>query len=212
MEHKNFSLSQQVFDRLENEILCGVYQRGEILTESVLSENLGVSRTPIREALGRLEQEHLVESTGKGIRILGVTTEDLEDIYEIRLEIEPLAAQRAAERMTEEELKKLGETLEMQEFFLQKKDAERIKTMDSDFHEQLYRYAGSAVYYDVLMPLHTKVQKFRKASLQKGSRAEASVKEHRMIYEAVASRDLTRVAETMKRHIQNAKANILKEN
>ena len=212
MEHKTFSLAQQVFDRLENEILCGNYQRGEILTESILSENLGVSRTPIREALGRLEQEHLIESTGKGIRVLGVTTEDLEDIYEIRVQIEPLAVQRAAERITEDELRELRETLEMQEFFLQKKDAERIKAMDSSFHEQLYRYCGSAVYYDVLMPLHTKVQKFRKASLQKGSRAEQSVKEHRMIYEAVAARDLLLVGETVRLHIRNAKANILKEN
>ena len=212
MEHKTFSLSQQVFERLENEILCGNYQRGEVLTESILSENLGVSRTPIREALGRLEQEHLIESTGKGIRILGVTTEDLEDIYEIRLQIEPIAVQRTAERITEEQLNKLRETLEMQEFFLHKKDAERLKAMDSDFHEQLYRYCGSAVYYDVLMPLHTKVQKFRKASIQKGSRAEESVKEHRMIFEAVAARDPRSVADAVRLHIQNAKANILKEN
>ena len=211
MEHKTFSLAQQVFDRLENEILCGTYQRGEILTENVLSENLGVSRTPIREALGRLEQEHLIESTGKGIRILGVTTEDLEDIYEIRLQIEPLAAQRVAERITDEELEALRETLELQEFYLQKKDAERIKGMDSDFHEQLYRYCGSAVYYDVLMPLHTKVQKFRKASLQRGSRAEQSVKEHRMIFEAIAARNPALAAEAIRIHIQNAKANILKE-
>lgn len=211
MEHKTFSLAQQVFDRLENEILCGTYQRGEILTENVLSENLGVSRTPIREALGRLEQEHLIESTGKGIRILGVTTEDLEDIYEIRLQIEPLAAQRVAERITDEQLSALRETLELQEFYLQKKDAERIKGMDSDFHAQLYRYCGSAVYYDVLMPLHTKVQKFRKASLQRGSRAGQSVKEHRMIYEAIAARNPALAAEAIRIHIQNAKANILKE-
>ena len=212
MEHKTFSLAQQVFDRLENEILCGNYQRGEILTESILSENLGVSRTPIREALGRLEQEHLIESTGKGIRVLGVTTEDLEDIYEIRVQIEPLAVQRAAERITEDELRELRETLEMQEFFLQKKDAERIKAMDSSFHEQLYRYCGSAVYHDVLMPLHTKVQKFRKASIQRSGRAEQSVKEHRQIFEAIALRDAKAAEAAIRAHIQNAKANILKEN
>lgn len=212
MEHKTFSLAQQVFDRLENEILCGNYQRGEILTEGILSENLGVSRTPIREAIGRLEQEHLIESTGKGIRILGVTTEDLEDIYEIRLQVEHMAARRAAERITDEELEHLKETLELQEFYLQKKDAERLKAMDSDFHEQLYRYCGSAVYYDVLMPLHTKVQKFRKASIQKTGRAEQSVKEHRMIFEAIALRNPDAAEAAIRTHIQNAKANILKEN
>lgn len=212
MEHKSFSLAQQVFERLEHEILVGTYARGAILTEATLSENLGVSRTPIREALGRLEQEHLVESTGKGIRVLGVTTEDLEDIYQIRLEIEPIAAGRVAERITEEELEQLKETLELQEFYLQKKDAERLKAMDSSFHEQLYRYCGSAVYYDVLMPLHTKVQKFRKASIQRSGRAEQSVKEHRQIFEAIALRDAKAAEAAIRAHIQNAKANILKEN
>ena len=66
IEHKTISLADQVFDHLENDILSGKYQRGEILTESKLSTELGVSRTPIREALRRLEQEHIIEESGKG--------------------------------------------------------------------------------------------------------------------------------------------------
>ena len=82
---KNFrtaSLADQVFDKLEDDIVYGIYKRGEILTELKLAENLGVSRTPIREALRRLEQERLIEDTGKGSVVLGITKEDLMDIMD----------------------------------------------------------------------------------------------------------------------------------
>ena len=80
LEHRTVSLAEQVFERLEKEILTGKYQRGEILTEMKIVSDLGVSRTPIREALHRLEQEHIIEITQRGILILGVTEKDLEDI------------------------------------------------------------------------------------------------------------------------------------
>ena len=73
LEHKTVSLAEQVFERLESDILTGVYQRGDVLTELKLVSDLGVSRTPVREALRRLEQEHIIEITTKGILILGVT-------------------------------------------------------------------------------------------------------------------------------------------
>ena len=75
-QFKSTSLADQVFDRLENDIIQGVYPKGEILTELKLVEQLGVSRTPIREALRRLEQERLIEDTGKGSRVLGITEEE----------------------------------------------------------------------------------------------------------------------------------------
>ena len=93
MKHlQSTSLADQVFERLENDIIHGVYPKGEILTELKLVEQLGVSRTPIREALRRLEQERLIEDTGKGSRVLGITESDLEDIMNIRQRIEGLAA------------------------------------------------------------------------------------------------------------------------
>ena len=84
---KNFrtaSLADQVFEKLENDIVFGVYKRGELLTELKLAETLGVSRTPIREALRRLEQERLIQDTGKGSLVLGITRDDLLDIMQIR--------------------------------------------------------------------------------------------------------------------------------
>lgn len=211
MEHKTFSLSEQVFDRLETEILSGKFARGEILTEGMLVSDLGVSRTPIREAIVRLEQEHVIESTTKGIVVIGVTLKDLEDIYKIRLKIEGMASAEAALHITEEQLGELRETLELQEFYVQKKDAERIKGLDSQFHEQLYRFSGSAALYDTLIPLHKKVQKFRRASVENESRANSSVGEHRAIYEAIAARNPESAEQKTLEHVQNAMNHILRK-
>ena len=104
---KSTSLADQVFEKLENDIIQGVYKRGELLTELKLVEQLGVSRTPIREALRRLEQERLIEDTGKGSRVLGITEEDLQDIMNIRERIEGLAAYYAAKNITPEGLQEL---------------------------------------------------------------------------------------------------------
>ena len=175
IEHKTISLADQVFDHLENDILSGKYQRGEILTESKLSAELGVSRTPIREALRRLEQEHIIEESGKGSVVIGINEKDLEDIFMIRKSLECQVAALAAKNRTEEQLKQLREALEFQEFYLNKKDPDQIKLMDSRFHETLYKLSGSTAFYDTLVPLHKKIQKYRRASVTNSSRAEASV-------------------------------------
>ncbi|MBQ7335271.1 MAG: GntR family transcriptional regulator [Clostridia bacterium] len=211
LEHKTISLAEQVFDRLENEILTGKYQRGEILTEMKMVSDLGVSRTPIREALRRLEQEHIIEMTPKGILILGVTEQDLEDIFAIRIRIEGFSSYNCAKRITDEELAELRETLELQEFYVTKQDPDRIKTMDSKFHQLIYRFCGSSVIYDTLMPLHKKVQKYRKASVENNTRAQQSAREHRAIYEAIAAHDAELAEKYTVEHIINASNHILKK-
>ena len=211
LEHKTISLAEQVFERLENDILTGKYQRGEILTELKLVTDLGVSRTPVREALHRLEQEHIIEITPKGILILGVTEQDLKDIFAIRLRIEGLASAFASKNMTDEQLAELKETLELQEFYVTKQDPERIKTMDSKFHQLIYRYCGSAVLNDTLLPLHKKVQKYRRASVENNSRAQQSAREHRAIFEAIEAKNAELAEKYTVEHIANAADHILKK-
>ena len=112
IEHKTISLADQVFEHLETDILSGKYQRGEILTESKLSSELGVSRTPIREALRRLEQEHLIEEAPKGNVVVGISEKDLGDIFMIRIKLEGQAAAMSAENRTDEQLSILREAVE----------------------------------------------------------------------------------------------------
>jgi DNA-binding GntR family transcriptional regulator len=165
----------------------------------------------VREALRRLEQEHIVELSSKGILVLGVTDKDICDIYAIRLHIEGMAAAAAARRTDAPEKAALLEALELQEYYVGRHDADHIKYMDSRFHELVYRMSGSVVLYDTLLPLHKKVQKFRKASVQNESRAESSLREHREIYQAILAGDAEAAAAAMTAHVKNAMEHIVKK-
>ena len=207
--HKSMSLADYIFEKLENDILSGVYPYGEILTESGLSEQLGVSRTPIREAIKRLEQENLVNDVSKGVEVLGITKKDIDDIFEIRVRLEGLAARWAAENASPEDKNHLKEVIDLQDFYTGRSDAEHIKDMDSDFHYSLYVCCGSPVLSNTLIPLHKKVQQYRKTSVSNGSRAQRSVEEHRAILEAVLAGDGEKADQMMIEHIRNARESIL---
>ncbi len=211
IEHKNISLAEQVFDRLETDILSGQYQQGEILTELKLVNDLGVSRTPIREALRRLEQEHIIEITPRGILVIGVSKKDLADILAIRMRIEGMAAYEAAKNITDEQIEELRETVELQEFYVPKHDADRINNMDNRFHQLIYRFSGSTPLYDTLMPLHKKILKFRRASVKNEVRSTRSSQEHRAIFEAIAAHNAELAEQYMMAHIANARAHIQEE-
>jgi DNA-binding GntR family transcriptional regulator len=208
-EHKSVSLSDQVFERLEDEILKGSYQRGDTLTEMKLVADLGVSRTPIRDALRRLEQERLIEISPRGILVLGVTKKDLADIYAIRIRVEGLAAREAAKYITDEQLAELRETLELQEFYTVKQNPDSIKGMDSQFHRQIYQFSGSAILYDTLIPLHKKIQRYRRAAMSVSERAKESVAEHRAVYEALAEHNPQEADRLMIEHVRKARDHTL---
>ena len=206
--HKSVSLADQIFETLEEDILTGKYPRGEILTEVGLSEALGVSRTPVREALRRLEQEHIIEDCGKGMQVLGITAEDARYIYEVRKCIEGMAASACALHATDEQVKELQELVDLQGFYAGREDSENIKLLDSEFHRKIYRYSGSAVLYDTLVPLHKKIQKYRKISVENKGRAVESVKEHREIVERIAARDPEGAEKVMYEHICRAQKSL----
>ena len=185
-EHRNISIADQIFDQLERDILSGKYKRGEILSELRLSKELDVSRTPIREALLRLEQENVLR---------------------IRLHLEGPSARRAAEKITDEQLAQLLELTELQRYYINKQGnsrSENIKNLDSQFHELLYRCSGSNAYTDVLMRIHKKMTKYRKASVSEHSRAQQSNDEHMAIYQALASHDPDAAEKAVLIHVGNA--------
>lgn len=209
MEYKVVSLADQVFERLEADILSGKYPRGKIVTELQLCTELGVSRTPVREALRRLFQEHLIEDTPKGTMVLGISRKDFEDMSTIRLRIEGLAVRGFIENMDADSLKELKEAVDFQEFYLGREDADHLKMLDGCFHEIIYRHCGSMILQDTLLPLHRKVQKFRQDALTDHARAEKSVSEHRAIYEAIANRNVDLAERLMNEHVANAMQNIM---
>ena len=211
-ERKSISIADQIFEQLERDILSGKYARGELLTELRLSEELGVSRTPIREAIRRLEQEHILEEAGRGVTVVGISKQDMIDMYEIRIRVEGLAAEWAALRITEEELGRMRDTLELQRYYTEKpggKYSDQIKNLDSQFHEQVYRACGSRPLTDTLLSLHKKMTKFRMASVSKHSRALQSVEEHEEILAALAARDAEKAGAAMTAQVQNARDRML---
>lgn len=205
---KTTSLADQVFDKLENDIIQGVYPKGEILTELKLVDQLGVSRTPIREALRRLEQEHLIEDTGKGSRVIGITEEDVRDIMDIREKIEGLAAYYATINMTPDGLQELTHIVDLMDFYYEKWDSEHLRRADDDFHECICRLSRRNVIKDTLVPLHRKTRRYRKVSLEDKSRAACTLKEHHEIFDAIAAGNAELARDLSATHIINTKFHI----
>ena len=207
---KSISIADSVFDRIEADILNGKLKRGDVLTELKLCEMLSVSRTPVREALNRLRQEGLIEESGKGAVVVGITDRDLDDIYEIRLRVEGLATAMCADTVTDEQLKQLEETVALQEYYTGRHDSDSIRNLDSEFHRLIYSYCGSRVLSDLLSDLHRKVQRFRRSSVEDPDRASAAVGEHAEILAALKNRDRDRAERLAVAHIGNAWKSIKK--
>ncbi len=204
IEHKTVSLAGQVFENLERDILSGKYERGDVLTETKLSEELGVSRTPIREALRRLEQEHMIEIGSKGAIVVGISEEDIDVIYEVRSRIEGIASRLAAKRASDADIEGLRQTIELQEFYTIKGNAEKIKNEDNDFHKKIYVLSGCMPLADTLEALHKKVVKYRRASLATEGHSKDALEEHRAIFEAIAVHDGDAAEAATVKHVSNA--------
>ena len=204
------SLEEEVFLRLEEDILGGVLKKGDALTENSLAARLGASRTPIRGALHRLAEEGLIELVpNKGAVVIGVTAEDLIDIYTIRMRLEGLASAEAAKKISEADKNVLLEAVELSEFYISKQDAERLKELDSQFHSTIYRASGNRLLDKTLSELHRSIRGYRKLSLTVTERLSASVTEHRAIYEAIARGDSEAADRLTSGHVAAALENLL---
>ena len=211
IDKKTASLEEQVTATLESEILTGKLASGTSLTEQSLSVRLGVSRTPIRAALHTLAEEGLINLVpNRGAVVVGVTREDLVDIYKIRMRLEGLASSLAAARISPEELDTLRESVELAEFYISKNDTEHLKELDTRFHAIIYRASGNRMLNKTLSELHRNITAYRKLSLSSGDRLLSSVKEHRDILNAIISGDGELADRLTSLHIEAALENLLK--
>ena len=182
----SLSLEERVYFALEEEILSGKLKRGEQLKEIALAERLDASRTPVRGALHRLAEEGLVElSANKGATVIGISDEDIEDIYAMRMRLEGLAARLAAERMSEDDRAKLKEITELSEFYFMRRDHAKRAELDSTFHNTIYNACGSRHLGKILTDLHKNIKAYRSLSLSNADRAERSLTEHQEIAQAI---------------------------
>ncbi|NLD87780.1 MAG: GntR family transcriptional regulator [Clostridiales bacterium] len=207
---ENNSLRARVFAQIKQAILEETFLPGDSLIEQKLSNSLGVSRTPVREALRQLELEGLVKTIpNKGAVVIGVSKKDIEDIYSIRMQIEALAARWSAENITDEELEELKDVVELQEFYVWKGDTVQVWQLDTKFHEIIYESCRSRPLRSTLTNFHNHIMKARALSFKTTGRAKLAVQEHRAIFEAISARDLELAEKLTKEHILNAKKNLL---
>ncbi len=204
------SLEESVFFVLEDEILSGKLKRGETLTETALSARLGVSRTPLRAALHRLCEEGLVDIfPNRGAVVVGIGSEELVDIYKIRMRLEGLASAEAAVKITDEDKKRLSDILDLADFYIAKRDAEKLKELDSEFHSIIYKASGNRLLNKTLSELHRNIHFYRKRSLAVEERLEKSAIEHREILSAIERGDAAAADKLTSAHIEAALKNLL---
>jgi DNA-binding GntR family transcriptional regulator len=206
------SLRSRVFIHLQNDILNGLYEPGDSLIETKLSEELGVSRTPVREAIRQLELEGLVQSfPNKGVIVKGVSEQDIEDIYTIRMLIEGLAARWAAEKITLPELEELKEAVELEEFYTIRNDQNHLILFDTRFHDIIFKASKSKPLMHTLSTFHHYVQKARGISMMSPGRAMEVLEEHKAILQAIIDKDAYKAERLTTEHVRNASSNLLKQ-
>ena len=209
MSDDHYSLSSRVFHTIREDILNGKYQANEELKEKSIGEEMGVSRTPVREALRQLELEGLVHIIpNKGAFVENVTLKDIKDIYEIRSLLEGLCARWAANNITKEQLEELEETVFLSDFHFSKENWDQMVELDNRFHEIVYEACGSKELTRVLRDYHHYLQRIRKITLEQKTRARASMDEHCKIAEALKARDAAEAERCASIHIRNPISNM----
>lgn len=206
-----YSLRGRVFQRLRDDILSGKYRENEELKEVAIGEEMGVSRTPVREAFRQLELEGLIQIIpNKGAYVTGITVKDVEDIYMMRSLLEGLCARWAAEYITKEQLEEMEENVYLSEFHAAKGHYDQMAQMDNRFHEILYEASHSKMLENQLKDFHQYVLRVRQKTLSNNARSKASNEEHKQIMEAIKNKDAESAEKLATKHIINAYENMVK--
>lgn len=204
-----YSLRGRVFNRIREDILSGKYKQNEELRETAIAGELGVSRTPVREALRQLELEGLVSIIpNKGAYVTGITVKDIKDIYSIRSLLEGLCARWAADNITAEQLDELEEITYLTEFHAKKKHYDQVLELDNKFHEVLYSASDSKLLNHMLSDFHHYIQSVRKITIASDTRSLETNEEHKKILEALKSKDRDKAETLANEHIMNTIKNI----
>lgn len=206
-----FSLRGRVYHKLREDILNHTYPEHFELKEIAISEELGVSRTPVRESLRQLELEGLVQIVpNKGAYVTGITEKDVKDIYRMRSLLEGLCAKWATIHMTQEKMEEMEENIYLSEFHASKGHMDVLADLDNRFHEILYEAGNSKLLEHTLRDFHRYVLSVRKQNLAHGTRGLDSNHEHKMIMEAIREKDGDLAEKLANQHILNAYHNMNK--
>lgn len=180
----------------------GVYRPGDRLVESELAERFGVSRTPVREALQRLETQALLARDGRSLIVASLSHDQMAELYAVRTELEALAARLAAQHAAREEIAVLGAMVEEDRALLD--DAEALSRANRRFHAQVHRASHNRYLVQQLGLVHRSMALMATTSLAAEGRGTAALGEHAAIVDAIAARDGDRAAEALRQHLSTA--------
>lgn len=204
-------LREVVFETIRNAIISGSLKPGERLMEVQMAERLGVSRTPIREAIRKLELEGLVIMLPrKGAFVADLSVKDLTEVLEIRAALEGLAAGLAVARIDEKEIEELEEISMKFHKAVEGNNLEELVYWDIQFHEAIFRASGNERLIQLNNNLREQVQRFREMYLKEANRPKETLKEHYDLVEAISSRDISKAEKLARKHIETTENAILK--
>jgi DNA-binding GntR family transcriptional regulator len=205
------SLVDQAFDRIADAIVVGEIQPGDRIRESLLARRLGISRGVLREAMQRLEGLKLVTRTSNiGVHVIGLSEQDMLDLYSMREALEGMAARLAAIHMPDDDVKALEGLLDRHGAKTDVRQGEGYyqATADEDFHFQIARGSRNQRLERMLCTeLYYPLRLYRYRSSVQPGRASTALAEHRQVVAAIAARDPDRAEAAIRGHIQNARAN-----
>jgi len=209
---KKENLGTQVFEQLKGMILRGEISPGRRIVESEIALSMGISRTPVREAVHKLEAEGLLTALSKGgYAVRGLTISDIEDTFDIRSILESFAGYLAAKRHTEGELIALEMKIDEFQRYLDRGDLKRLSAVNTEFHEALYELSRSNRLIKMIHGLKDEIHFLRKIILNSEEMARLSNRDHREIVKAIQQRDAKKVERQLKEHILRGKEFVLNE-
>ncbi len=198
--------AEAVYRTLKEAIARGIFAEGERLQDRALALELGVSRTPVREALQRLESQGFVENRPRvGLAVTEITPQAIEDIYVIRIALEGVAARLAAQRASPTDLAMLDRINAQLADATRRGALEAITQLNKEFHETMYHAARNPRLADLLKTLQDSVQRFARSTLSIPRRAGEALEEHREILEAIRDRDPDHAERAARLHKEHAK-------
>ena len=201
----SFSLTDEIAAIVRDRILKGEYEIGEKIKENQIATELRVSRTPIREAFKLLENEGLIDYIpNRGCFAKGFTKQDVDDIYAVREALEMLAVERAVDRITPDELAALEEEWELMEFYVRKKDSQKVLELNTAFHDIIYASTRSRFMAQVLRSYKEYIDKTRKSVFYDETYLESILNEHQEILDAIRQRDKEKAISAVARHLEKS--------
>lgn len=197
------SVRESVFISLRRMILDGTFQPSERLNEKILADRLGVSRTPIREAMYKLEQEGLVRIVPrKYTEVIGITDESITEIHMIRSALEPIAAYEAVDNLTQGEIEELSKLWSKSLEYFKVQDIENLMNTNDQFHSLISEASKLPKIINILSNMHDYVEIFRYSFMSRSDLAERSINEHKKILDAIRSRNKKLVKQLVSEHLE----------